>query len=264
MNEQIEALFPFYAMEAVSEKERQQVEAYIATNPDAATRLQTFIESAALLPLSTAATMPSPSVKQGLLDRIQADPRAIKQSLPAVKTAVSLPQPGFWDQLRTLSGKFRPTPTLAGFAALVAILAIAWSLLLNQQRAALEAELALQRELLTIYTSPAAETIAIDSTDVEREAVGRLTLDRASNRAVLNVANLADVPEKVYQLWFIQGDIPISAGVFDVDATGHEIYLVETAVPTTFDAIGVSIEPPGGSDRPTGDIVLLGNWEIGD
>jgi anti-sigma-K factor RskA len=70
---------------------------------------------------------------------------------------------------------------------------------------------------------------------------------------------LAPLPSgKVYQFWLIKGDTPVSAGLFSVDTQGRGLLSVSTSEPIgSFDAIGVSIEPEGGSPQPTGDIVML-------
>ncbi len=60
-------------------------------------------------------------------------------------------------------------------------------------------------------------------------------------------------------MWKITGEGPASAGIFG--GTDSMEQLVN--LPTDFfgaDAVGVSVEPRGGSPQPTGDIVLLGNF----
>ena len=61
-----------------------------------------------------------------------------------------------------------------------------------------------------------------------------------------------------YQAWLIVGGAPVSAGTFDVDASGRGLHHI-AATTGSFDAVGVSLEPAGGSDQPTPDqIILLG------
>ena len=64
--------------------------------------------------------------------------------------------------------------------------------------------------------------------------------------------------DREYQIWRIKGDQPISAGTFKDDESEDQVIVV----PVDFsdaDAIGISVEPAGGSPTPTGLIVLLGN-----
>ncbi len=78
--------------------------------------------------------------------------------------------------------------------------------------------------------------------------------------AFLLVNGLPALPEdQEYQVWIITGKGPASAGIFS--STDSVEQLVN--LPTDFfgaDAVGVSVEPRGGSPQPTGDIVLLGNF----
>jgi len=72
------------------------------------------------------------------------------------------------------------------------------------------------------------------------------------------IAGLATLePGKTYQVWLIEG-APVSAGLLTVDANGQGVLILtaETAI-SSFKSIGISIEPEGGSEQPTGDIVVL-------
>ncbi len=293
MKEKLEDLLPFYALGALTEEEMAQVEAYVATNHDAERRLNELMETAVSLPLTAEPITPSAQVKQNLMARIDADPRAAPS--PAIQTSSnSSSQTSLFDQIRHLLDSFRRGPAMPAFAAMalfIAIASAAWALSLNgqvrqfdtqltalsAQNKTLQAEVAAvndklgqltavnqqlqnslndQTQQLAIYSAPNAQTIAIGGTDARPDAIGSLTIDPATETAVLTVANLVQHENLVYQLWFIQGDTPISAGLFEVDALGQGVLVLETAV-SNFDAIGISIEPLGGSDQPTGDIVLL-------
>ena len=68
-------------------------------------------------------------------------------------------------------------------------------------------------------------------------------------------------PGRIYQVWLIEGETPISAGLLNVDSNGQGIVILnpeETIA--SFDAVGISIEPESGSLQPTGDIVMLGKF----
>jgi anti-sigma-K factor RskA len=101
--------------------------------------------------------------------------------------------------------------------------------------------------------------MAIAGTDVQPEARGQLLGDPQSGSGVLIVSGLRPLePGRVYQFWLIRGDSPVSAGVFHIDEQGAAIVNVSAgAAIGSYDAMGVSIEPEGGSAQPTGDIVML-------
>ena len=65
--------------------------------------------------------------------------------------------------------------------------------------------------------------------------------------------------DETYELWLIDDEAPIPAGLF-VPAEGLASVPVEGDLGAAV-AIAVTIEPEGGSDAPTGDILLLGSLE---
>jgi hypothetical protein len=131
---------------------------------------------------------------------------------------------------------------------------------LEAENAALEQRLAEQEAVLATYRQPGTVTIAFgDATGENPTAVGTLTLEPETQTAVLVANNLQPLERRsVYQLWLIRENTPVSAGTFTVDEAGSGSLTV-SAVQPGFDAIGVSMEPEGGSEQPTpGKIVLLG------
>lgn len=81
------------------------------------------------------------------------------------------------------------------------------------------------------------------------------------NESVLVLSGLAVLPEEqTYQLWLIPADgDPLPSGLLAVQQPNVDsltITLPDDA--SKYAAVGVSIEPAGGSDAPTGPIVLVG------
>jgi anti-sigma-K factor RskA len=75
----------------------------------------------------------------------------------------------------------------------------------------------------------------------------------AQDLAVFRTDGLPDLPaDQAYQLWVISGDGATSAGV--LGRTGDLEQVVEGV--DDADALGLTVEPSGGSDAPTGDLVL--------
>ena len=83
------------------------------------------------------------------------------------------------------------------------------------------------------------------------------------DEVTLSVANLPPPPaDSTYQAWLIVGGAAVSAGTFAVDTAGQGRHTITNAAPGTFEAVGVSLEPSGGSDQPTpGSIILLGSLD---
>ena len=133
---------------------------------------------------------------------------------------------------------------------------------LSTENDALRQELAGRDDLLAQYTQPGALTMAIgDITGENPDARAVLTLDPTAEAATLRVANLPPLPGgETYQAWLIVDDTPISAGTFTVDEEGVATHVFPGGLPGPFDAMGISIEPAGGSEAPTpGNIILLGS-----
>ncbi|WP_336646463.1 anti-sigma factor [Microbacterium sp. USHLN186] len=77
-------------------------------------------------------------------------------------------------------------------------------------------------------------------------------------KAVLVTSGLEELgPQKSYELWFVRGDEPIAAGVFDTD-DGSATALLDEPMHAG-DVIAVTIEQAGGSPsgKPTSDPVIV-------
>jgi anti-sigma-K factor RskA len=77
---------------------------------------------------------------------------------------------------------------------------------------------------------------------------------------VFTVANLPPAPEgRVYQVWVVTADAPISAGLLMPDAGGGGSAYFATApdIPAPV-ALAVTLEPAGGVPAPTGERFLIG------
>lgn len=275
MSDHIQDLFPFYALGALTEEENQQVETYLKQNPGAEAELKQYLEAAALIPLENEPLTPSPDVKEKLMQRVNQSQQLVEQPRHNKETT------SVWQRITVffqMPGFSFIEPAAVAVTALMLFLFIRLNTFSNQidalkdtiaqqqeiidrQQALInqqEETLAQLETILAVYSAPSAQTIVVNNTGLQPNATGKITIDHSTRQAVLDVAELFSHPNSVYQLWFIQGDVPISAGVFDVNDLGSKQYFLPTAVPENFDAIGVSVEPPGGSETPSDEIVLLG------
>ncbi len=258
MNESIEELLPFYALGALTDDERKQVEAYIAADPDARARLEEMMRVSSALSQSIEPVDPPASLKKSLMDRVRADARPRR--------------PAF--NLSQLLASFWPRPG-AGLSPVIALLSLVlliavggWAISLNnevtrlrEETSALRRELMAQRKMLAQIAAPGARIIDISGTEHQPNAHGQFIARADGSSAVLTVTGLAPLePGQVYQFWLIRGDTPVSAGLLEVDEDGWAVMQITADVsPGSFNAIGVSVEPEGGSELPTGDIVMLGS-----
>lgn len=126
---------------------------------------------------------------------------------------------------------------------------------INQE---IQARIAYDEQMLAIYTAPTWEVARIVGTEFALTSSGYIVLDPESDQAVLAVSELEPLStDFTYQLWLIRDDeTRVSAGIFDSDPEGNSTHIFATETFNTFEAIGVSIEPAGGSEQPTGATVM--------
>ena len=294
-NDQIEEeLFPFYALDALTDEERAEVESYVAGNPAARARLDEAMSAVTELVMAAEPLPPDPAVKARLMARVASEAPPVEPSAAAMPPpAPARPTPparqtrpargpsvrdfffgralGFAVLLVLLGGfglwrLWQQTNDLRAQVAVLEAQAVALQSDVDRLQTTNEtlwAELAARDETLAQYRQPGAVTVAIgDATGEHPAAVGTLTLV-PDGGATLTVANLPPPPaDSTYQAWLIVGGAPISAGTFAVDATGQGRHLIADAAPGSLEAVGVSLEPSGGSEQPTpGNIILLGSLD---
>ncbi len=103
---------------------------------------------------------------------------------------------------------------------------------------------------------------------VRIDLMGQAAAPQASARAlwsrargmVFTASNLPALPSgRVYQVWVVTAQAPISAGLLSPDAAGTGLTFFSTPadIPPPA-AVAVTIEPAGGVPAPTGDMYLVG------
>jgi anti-sigma-K factor RskA len=129
------------------------------------------------------------------------------------------------------------------------------------------AELAATREELTrlaresgVLASPGLQTTVLAGLGSIPQAAGQALVNPDTRTAVFHAFRLPPAPAgRSYQLWFIAGGKPVSAGVFEADSEGHGSLVVENVAPIgEIQAWAVTVEPDGGVAQPTGEMVLKG------
>jgi anti-sigma-K factor RskA len=265
MDPRMEELLPFYVLDALTEEEKKLVESYLTEHPEARAQVQDLQSGASALPYAVSPVEPPRHVKEALMKRVNADPRVNQNTparVPSSERASPLPARRgirFEDIFRVLS-----------FGA--ATLAILWAFVLNAQVARLQNEIASLNEQVAaqskslddfIQNLPQSEqsdviTVALESTGDQPRPLGQLIADPNDKSAVVVISGLPPLePGQTYQVWLI-GDAPVSAGFLTVDENGQSVLIVTSEESIgSFTALGISIEPAGGSIEPTGEIVVL-------
>jgi anti-sigma-K factor RskA len=256
MDENPQDLLPFYALGVLSPDERSAVEAYVAAHPEVQAELSQMQKDTSALPFAADPVEPPQALKQQLMGRVRAD--------AASRRTTVQPEPSKAGRGRAWGWLM---PALSMASLVVALAAVIWAIALRgqvtrleAQTAVLEHELNSQRTVLAQLTSPSAQAFAVSGTQLEPGARGQFIADASTGSAVLVVSGLKELPpDSTYEFWLIQGKTAVAAGLFNADTQGHAILNVpHTEGLSSFTAVGVSIEPAGGSQKPSQNIVMLG------
>ena len=263
MDEHIEELFAFYALGTLSDAERSQVEAYVHSDPGARQRLDEMIRTVSLVPQAITPMKPSAELKAKLMERVRADARARSESASEVASR----RPGTAVNARRSSSGPRWAYAFAVASLLLAVGIGTWGLgvrseiiRLQSQVSVLEQEVQTQRTVLAQLSLPQAHAFAISGTDHQPQAQGQLIADASTGSGVLVVSGLKPLTTgQTYEFWLINDATAVPAGLFKVNEQGQGVLqITQKFTSNSYNAIGVSIEPAGGSKAPTGDIVMLG------
>jgi anti-sigma-K factor RskA len=244
----IHALSGAYAVDALDDDEREQFEQHLAACPECRAEVRSFSETAALI-AEPEAESPPPSLRDSVLSGIAStrplppeSPEATPETTPET-TSESSPTPA----VRPLHRRTFPLLVAASVALVLVGLGIFGGVRLLQNNGSSNADLADQ-----ILNAPDA----VSSTQ-SLAGGGELTLVQSPSleRAVM-IGKDVPAPQTgtTYQLWLQQpGKGMVSAGLMS-DA---EEPTVLTGNAATAKAAAVSVEPPGGSTKPTTDPIAL-------
>ena len=250
-----EELLPAYALGAVDGEDLREMESHLATGC-AECRRQLDLWQGDLEELATSVEPVAPSEMarrrvQKLAGTAAARPRSSRW--PAILAAASLliavgsglRQARLGNEVERLAAeRDRLAQQVSG---------------LDQQLGLARSEANRMAESLAIITSPGSRAIVLAGLGPSPNAKGHTFVNPERGKAVFYAFDLpALTPDKTYQLWWIEGGKPVSAGVFNVDERGTGSVQVERAPRGATDAWAVTVEPAGGVPQPTGEMVLKG------
>jgi anti-sigma-K factor RskA len=235
--ERFEDLKDAYVLGALPEEERLEFEQYLVAHPDLQEEVEALGAVAGLLAFSPQEQEPPPELRRRIMATVEAEsvhPHTSRRSWLA----------GLWDAagIRDLA--------LAA-AAMLVIGLFSWSMLLQGEVRDL------QGRVQSLQSQPQGpQVIALGGVGTKQGARAELvTLE--GDRAVLVAENMPPVPEgKTYQIWVIKGDTPQPSGLFE--PKGDSIAAVVENPVEGADAVAVTVEPKGGSKKPTTDPMLVG------
>jgi anti-sigma-K factor RskA len=225
-----------YVLGSLDADERKAFEAHLATCGECAAEVQDLRSTAQVL----AYAVPQRTPPSGLRDRVLASfAEANVTAAPAARR-----RPFAWQWL-----------PLA--ASLILIAAIgAYAVRLQTRVGDLQSSVA-------VLAAPDLVRIDLAGQDTAPQSSGRALWSRARGM-VFATSNLPAPPAgKVYQVWVVTAQAPISAGLVTPDQSGGGMTYFYTPpdipAPT---AVAVTLEPAGGVPAPTGQFFLVGNASL--
>ena len=245
--ERFEDLKESYVLGALPEDERLEFERYLAAHPERQAEVDELGAFADLLAFSPHQQEPSPELRRRIMDTVEAEAAQTRAQQPRFSRRSWLA--GLWEAFGVRDF------ALAGAAVLVVGL-FSWGMLLQEEVQDLQGRVQGLQAQVQNQQSQGPHMIALGGAGTEQGARAELvTLE--GDRAVLVAEGMPPVPEgKTYQIWVIKGDTPRPSGLFE--PKGDSIAAVVEETVEGADAVAVTVEPEGGSKKPTSDPMLVG------
>jgi hypothetical protein len=141
-----------------------------------------------------------------------------------------------------------------GFAIACLAIAVVFGVVGISAQHKLGAEQAQNRAIAAVLAAPDA-TIASQPTT--RGGTATVVVSRAERKVVVSTYGLPPLPSsKVYQLWFIGPPQTRSAGLLPPSSAGRTAPVLAAGLQAG-DQVGMTVEPAGGTSRPTTKPILL-------
>lgn len=236
--EHVTDLLPAYALGSLDLEDEIQVSDHLSTCQQCLSELRAHQQVVDELLLTVDFSQPPAALKIKILDQVRRREQVQKRR----------ERDSWWARL---AGEFKSAPAL-GIASLVVILVLGISSIF------LWVEMVgLRDSISTSFIS-----VALEGTDFTPNATGVIIINQDGNYGSLVVDGLpATSMSQQYQLWLIRDGQRTSGGVFSVGEEGYTSIRVYSETPlSAYSEFGITIEPAGGSEGPTGEKVLGGQF----
>lgn len=236
-----------YVLDALAEDEARAFELHLRTCDTCRSEVHELRQVADLLPLAVESVEPPPRLRERILTEIRSvSQEAPQEQTPGAPTPIRFP--GLRERLR------QPMAWAAAVAAAIIIGLGAWNISLQQQ-----VHNNSPQSAVADYLAHGASGWPVAGTALDPAATGTLLQPRNKANAVFILSGLSPSPANhVYQVWFMRGNRPTSAGTFTVSASGTQVvHLLHPSI--GFQLTAITVEPgPHGSAGPTTKPVLFG------
>ena len=227
-----------YATGALSDEEHNAFVEHLGVCGNCRDEVAELVATAALLGVAAAEKPPA-----GFRDRVMNEVANTRQLPPVVSTLAEA------KGRRRASQQRRWTMSAAASAVVLAVGLGAWGLSLNEDKQRSEDLVSAVQE---VQTAPDAKTMNA----VRGQTTAVLTMAPSLGQMVFQTHGLKDAgDDRTYQIWLLgPGSQVRSMGTFD--SNGKNTMQLMRGDPTGADALAVTEEPAGGSQRPTTQPVL--------
>jgi len=238
MRDDLHVLTGSYVLDAISDGEREEFERHLQACLSCDAEVRGLRETAARLALARTVAPPA-----RMEQRVLAATYQTRQLPPLAASHRQAPRPASWPRLSSARGR-AAWPRRVAIAAAAASVAAAVSLGV--------AQLSTQHQLDTVRASGAEIARVVTAPDAHvatarTGAGGSVTVvtSAALRESVVSATGMAALPAgRVYQVWVMSPAGARSAGLL----TGTQL-LASAVAPG--DRIGITVEPAGGTTRPT-------------
>jgi anti-sigma-K factor RskA len=253
-----------YALGVLEGAERAAFEAHLATCADCTADVRQLRLAASALPHAVPQVAPPPSLRARVMSQVSPSAGAPLLAPPAVvHDRRGLPA---WMQLAAMlvigAGVFLYAQRMQERVSnLEAQLQQAQAQVASADRVTEELRTVAFRaqSAMGVFAAPDVARIDLAGQPVAQSARARALWSRQRGM-VFTVANLPPLPAgRVYQVWVVTAQAPVSAGLLTPDSAGGGSVYFETPVdilPPV--AVAVTLEPAGGVPAPTGERYLIG------
>jgi anti-sigma-K factor RskA len=228
-----------YALDAVTPEEAELVESAMAESEELRSEVIGLSDTAVALGLGLPTQAPPPGLRAKLLDAIEFLPQeapGAEVADDAAPVAAPTAMPAGDHVVTRRRRRRRPMAMLALAAAAVVLFGGGFLV----QRTLLEP----QREYTAVV---AAADVQHATHRVSGGGIATVSWSKSEHRTAVVLNGVAAPAGKVLQLWSLRGDSVTSAGLYE----NGERYTLISGTPSSGEFLAVTVEPDGGSTRPT-------------
>ncbi|HET6601637.1 MAG TPA: anti-sigma factor [Gaiella sp.] len=233
MDAEAHELIAGYALDALEPADRARAKELLERSEEAREELRSLTEATAAMATAVSGPAAPPALRERVLEAAREDRQTV---VP-------------------LESRRRPrlAPVLGVAAAVAAAVAVAlgiWGLSVSSDLDDSRAALAQARAAATVLSSPDARQVALQQ--------GNGTLVVSGTDAVLVLNSMEAAPAgKTYEIWVLDGETPVRAGLFSGGAA-RDVVPVDGTVGSGAKVL-VTVESAGGADAPTTSPIVASN-----